>query len=59
MPARASPSPPLITFQFHPLVVSLENEREGTYFNVEYTSHPALKGLNVFFYCAADECFLY
>jgi len=38
-------SPPLITFQFHPLVVLLSEMSAETYFHVEYTPHLALKGL--------------
>jgi len=34
-----------ITFQFHPLVVSLSEERAGTCFHVEYTQHLAFKEL--------------
>jgi len=41
-------SPPLFTFQFHPLVVSL-SENAGTCFYVKYTPHPALKGLRCFY----------
>jgi len=46
MPARASP----ITFQFHPLVVSL-SEEAGACFHVDYTPHLALKELKGFVLC--------
>jgi len=43
---RNSPaSPSIITFQFHPLVVFAFGSA-GTCFHVEYTPHPAHKGLN-------------
>jgi len=48
MPVRTSPSgfdAQIITFQFHPLVVSL---LESARTDVEYTSHPALKGLKLY-----------
>jgi len=47
----ASPSSSLITFQFHPLVVSLSefSESAGTCFHVVYTPHTALKGLKEIF----------